>query len=341
MPGSFGARIRQRREEQGIALCAIARQTKIKQSLLEALELDDVSQWPSGIYRRAFVRAVARAINLDPDVVVREFLETFPEPEVDVIAAMASALDRVPATGPTTAIRTVVGSAIGSLARLRRGLPVEDLAVANDAEEQVPIATEAAPPLTPGPVAIETAGEIEASSEVTSVCATAPPVFEPDLTAVARLCTDFGRLGDNTGLLPLLERTRRLLDAVGLIVWLWDSATAELEPALVYGYSERVVAHLPRVRRDADNLTAAAFRTAQTCGVGGSDRVNGALVVPLMTPSGCAGVLAIEFPCGREQTDSIRAVATILAAFVAQLVASTEPAQSARPLMEAIASTWS
>jgi len=46
MPESFGARLRQRREEQQIALSAIAEQIKIKSSLLEALERDDVSHWP-------------------------------------------------------------------------------------------------------------------------------------------------------------------------------------------------------------------------------------------------------------------------------------------------------
>ena len=38
MRESFGARLRQRREAQAIALATIAEQTKIKLSLLEALE---------------------------------------------------------------------------------------------------------------------------------------------------------------------------------------------------------------------------------------------------------------------------------------------------------------
>ena len=62
LPESFGARLRQRRERQHIALSTIAEQTKIKLSLLEALERDDVSHWPSGIFRRAFIRAYAHAI---------------------------------------------------------------------------------------------------------------------------------------------------------------------------------------------------------------------------------------------------------------------------------------
>jgi hypothetical protein len=42
-------------------------------------------------------------------------------------------------------------------------------------------------------------------------------------------------------------------------------------------------------------------------------------VVPLLTPAGCAGVLAIELQHGVEQTKSVRALATIFAAQLAQL----------------------
>ena len=62
MPESLGARLRQRREREQIALTTIAEQTKIKLSLLEGLERDDVSHWPAGIFRRAFIRAYAHAI---------------------------------------------------------------------------------------------------------------------------------------------------------------------------------------------------------------------------------------------------------------------------------------
>src|SRR5512142_1812882 len=101
MDGSFGARLRQRREEQSIPLSAIAEQTKIKESLLDALERDDVSRWPSGIFRRAYVRAYAHAIGLSPEAVVREFLELYPDPPEDVraIAAAVSGGDAQRAAG--------------------------------------------------------------------------------------------------------------------------------------------------------------------------------------------------------------------------------------------------
>ena len=101
---------------------------------------------------------------------------------------------------------------------------------------------------------------------------------------------------------PLLQEMARILDAIGLIVWVWDPLAAELMPALAYGYSDKVLAQLPTVKRDTDNATAAAFRSAQTCAINGSDQASGALVVPLLTPAGCAGVLAIELQHGSEQT---------------------------------------
>ena len=302
MPESFGARLRQRRERQQIALTTIAEQTKISLALLEALERDDVSHWPAGIFRRAFIRAYAHAIGLEPDVVVREFLEFHPDPieVVAMVSAIGPGVDgaRV-STGPPTRLRYLVGAAIGSLSRLRLGVvqrrrsAVEDLAAADR----------------------------------TPVKARAPS--EPDLLAAAHLCTELGRVDETREAAPLLQGAARILDAVGLIVWVWDPQATELRPALTHGYSDKVLAQLPRVGRDSDNATAAAFRSARTCVVNGSDLASGALVVPLMTPVGCVGVLALELQHGKEQSESVRALATIFAAQLARLIGAVRPAEAA------------
>ena len=80
MTRSFGARLRTARERQGVGLDAIAQSTKINAALFEALEQGDTSRWPSGIFRRAFIRAYANAVGLDPEATVREFRELFPDP---------------------------------------------------------------------------------------------------------------------------------------------------------------------------------------------------------------------------------------------------------------------
>jgi transcriptional regulator with XRE-family HTH domain len=83
MAQGFGERLRHERERRQISLDSIAASSKVSVGLFKALERDDVSRWPTGIFRRSFVRSYARAVGLDPDVVVREFLERYPDP-VDV-----------------------------------------------------------------------------------------------------------------------------------------------------------------------------------------------------------------------------------------------------------------
>jgi hypothetical protein len=95
---SFGCRLRHERERRKIALAPIAENTKISLSLLEDLERNDVSRWPSGIFRRSFIRSYAAAIGLDADVTMREFVERFPDPNDPQRAV-------VPLTQPRSALR--------------------------------------------------------------------------------------------------------------------------------------------------------------------------------------------------------------------------------------------
>jgi transcriptional regulator with XRE-family HTH domain len=330
MPESFGARLRQRREEQAIALIAIAEQTKIKLSLLEALERDDVSHWPSGIFRRAYIRAYAHAIGLNPDVVVREFLEIHPEPAeiVEPLSAIASAADGArTSAGPPTRLRYLLDSAIESFSRLRRGLALKERALADGAPDTPPAPVEPGLPAAehPSPEPGRVRGTNRAAADRTPLNRAAP--FEPDFLAVAHLCTEFGRVENIGDVQRLLQEAARILNAIGLIVWVWDARSAQLRPALVHGYSDKVLAQLPPVTRESDNATAAAFRSAQTCATNGSDHTSGALVVPMLTSAGCAGVLAIELQHGSEQARSVRAAATILAALLAQLIGGAPAAE--------------
>jgi hypothetical protein len=75
----LGAWLRRERERSGVSLDTISTRTKVARSLLDALERNDVSRWPNGIFRRAFVRGYAHQIGLDPDYVVALFVRAFPE----------------------------------------------------------------------------------------------------------------------------------------------------------------------------------------------------------------------------------------------------------------------
>jgi cytoskeleton protein RodZ len=87
----FGGKLRLARERRGISLRQIAANTKISVAVLEALERNDISKLPGGIFSRAFVRSYAVAVGLDPDETVREFLDRFqaePAPSSEVPASI-------------------------------------------------------------------------------------------------------------------------------------------------------------------------------------------------------------------------------------------------------------
>lgn len=80
--GDFGTRMKRAREERGMSLRQIASSTKISVAALEALERNDISRLPGGIFSRAFVRSYALEIGLDPEQTVREFIAQFPHDSV-------------------------------------------------------------------------------------------------------------------------------------------------------------------------------------------------------------------------------------------------------------------
>lgn len=74
----FGAYLRQARERRGISLRQISASTKISVAALDALERNDISHLPGGIFTRAFVRSYAAEVGLDAEETVRHFLAQFP-----------------------------------------------------------------------------------------------------------------------------------------------------------------------------------------------------------------------------------------------------------------------
>lgn len=140
---AFGARMRHERERRGIALSSIADRTKIAPALLVALERGDLARWPGGLYRRAFIRAYAEAVGLDPNETVSDFLECFPDPaEAAIAAGAAGAAGQLPpdaALSATTSARLRVridsapdvcrGGTLLSDARHRLGAIAADLGV--------------------------------------------------------------------------------------------------------------------------------------------------------------------------------------------------------------------
>ena len=78
----FGERMKRLREQRGITLREIADTTKLSVRALEALERNDISRLPGGIFSRGLVRAYAEQIGADPEATVQEFIARFPDATV-------------------------------------------------------------------------------------------------------------------------------------------------------------------------------------------------------------------------------------------------------------------
>lgn len=81
-------RLRLAREEHGLDIDALARRTRLRTHLLEAVEQGRWDDLPRGVYARAVVRAYAEAVGMDPHRVVTEVASLLPAAE-DPLDGMA------------------------------------------------------------------------------------------------------------------------------------------------------------------------------------------------------------------------------------------------------------
>jgi cbb3-type cytochrome oxidase subunit 3 len=228
--------------------------------------------------------------------------------------ALAAAADRAaqpifparPHT-PEPAIRT------SEEAELPEGTP--DLQIEQEARSRLPMrpgireAEPAAQPVSAAPVEAEPAAAFGQIAQPAT-----------DFRGLASLCTDLARVIDTQELPSLLDRASMLLDARGIILWISDPDGRELNPIVAHGYPAQLVNRLGTIDRDAENATAAAFRTALLQTVKADAESNGAIVAPLVTPAGCVGVMAAELRRDGERDESRLAAAAIVAAQLATLV---------------------
>jgi hypothetical protein len=146
----------------------------------------------------------------------------------------------------------------------------------------------------------------------------APPAL--DLPGMAALCTDLSRAIDTRALPPALERAAKILDASGLVIWVADPDGRELLPVMAHGYPQTLVTRLGSIPKDAENVTAAAFRTGLVQTVKADTVSHGAIAAPLLTPAGPVGVMAAEVLNDGERREATRAAAAIVAAQLATLM---------------------
>lgn len=85
LTGDIGGRLRRAREDRGLSLSDAARRTKLSINVLQAIERNDFTSLPAGMYRKAYVRTLAAEVGLNPTEIVADFCQRF-EPPVETVA---------------------------------------------------------------------------------------------------------------------------------------------------------------------------------------------------------------------------------------------------------------
>ena len=194
--GDFGSKLRAARERRGISLRHIANATKISIGALEALERNDISRLPGGIFSRAFVRSYASEVGLDPEETIRDFIAQFPHDSVtaghptseqvednealESDRRMASTFLRLVALSIPLAIVVVYFTTVGR--RTKAPQPVEQTVAAASPtpappveDPLVPAASTASPPSTP----------LTSSTGTTSSTTSTPATSSPASTSAS------------------------------------------------------------------------------------------------------------------------------------------------------------
>jgi len=172
---STGERLRRARLDAGKTLNQVAAETKIQLWILEAIERDDLSRVPGGVFIRGYLTAVARAVGVNPSEVVAEHSPEAPPPPAVPPVPMASP---DPNEGSTTPLwqYVVIVAVVFAAAILWRNMTRSSSEVAT-ALAPPPSATASrtsAPPRAPE-VGLPTAAGATATSGATPSSAPAQP----------------------------------------------------------------------------------------------------------------------------------------------------------------------
>ncbi|MGN9838079.1 helix-turn-helix domain-containing protein [Nonomuraea sp. H19] len=91
---SIGAMLAAARQSAGLSVTEVSAATRIRESIIQSLEQDDYDQCGGDFYARGHVKAVARAVGLDPEAVVHMYDQQHGGAPLPVRAASVFQADR-------------------------------------------------------------------------------------------------------------------------------------------------------------------------------------------------------------------------------------------------------
>jgi transcriptional regulator with XRE-family HTH domain len=81
--GTFGQKFREERERRGFTLDDVSGVTKIGSRMLQAIEQEQFSVLPGGVFNKGFVRAYAKHLGFNPEQSVAEYLAALRQAQLD------------------------------------------------------------------------------------------------------------------------------------------------------------------------------------------------------------------------------------------------------------------
>ncbi|MGA2078847.1 MAG: RodZ domain-containing protein [Terriglobia bacterium] len=150
----FGEYLRRERELRGVTLDEISSATRISIRFLEAIENEELSKLPGGIFTRSFVKSYARFLGLDEERVLTDCqLAGRQRPEVDIRRITANRAHQNDAALRTRVIGLVVAAVLlaSGYALFRHSRRVREQRVSTPivVPPSTPATTTANPPVSP------------------------------------------------------------------------------------------------------------------------------------------------------------------------------------------------
>ena len=93
---TLGEELRHKREQRGITLAEIAEATRIGTRFLKAIETDNFSILPGGIFTRSFIRAYAKHVGMNEDEAIGLYLQQVSGPTLEQQEAKAEPVNQIP-----------------------------------------------------------------------------------------------------------------------------------------------------------------------------------------------------------------------------------------------------
>jgi hypothetical protein len=141
-----------------------------------------------------------------------------------------------------------------------------------------------------------------------------------DIGAVAKLCMEIARVQTPSALDTLMKRAKHVLGASRVLLWMGSGE--ELFPVVAHAGESTGSSPPAPVPRASDHPAARAWRLGELQIASAREGTSGSILAPMIGPSGCTGVLAVDIG-SLKGNSQLRAAVVMIAAQLSTVVGET------------------